>query len=157
MHDSEPDSPPTNFPTWRYGLAVAFGMAIGLVPKDSAACYILALIGLFSPGSLPVMAVSAVVFSILGPRLDAISDPIGYWVLTQPSLSWFWQALEAVPGQRWLRLNNSVVVGSIVIAAVAAVPVFFIAKSIARRGQRWLLTGSSNRASAKTSFATELE
>lgn len=157
MQDSEPDTPPVNFPTWRYGVAVVFGMAIGLVPKDSAACYLLALIGLFSPGSIPVMAVSAIVFSVLGPRLDFLSDPVGYWVLTQPSLSLFWQALEAIPGQRWLRLHNSVVVGSIVISALAATPVFFIAKAIARQVQRWFLTGSTNRASAKPTFATELE
>ncbi|MBL8891713.1 MAG: hypothetical protein JNL67_17165 [Planctomycetaceae bacterium] len=157
MQDSEPDSPPQNFPTWRYGLAVVFGMAIGLVPKDSAACYLLALLGLFSPGSLPVMAVSTLVFSWLGPSLDSISDPLGYWVLTQPSLSSVWQMLETVPGHRWFQFQNSVVVGSIVISAGAAIPVFFIAKSIARWWQCWMLTGSSGRASAKPTFATELE
>ncbi len=157
MLSPQPETLRTLPPPWRYGMAVVLGLTIGLLPKDSAICYILAVLGIFLPVSLPVAVVSAAVFSIIGPFLDAITDPVGYWLLTQPSLNSFWQTVAATPGSTWLRLNNSVVVGSLAIAGIFAIPTLLFANWCTRHIQMSLASRPTNTVPPGQAFATELE
>lgn len=130
-------SPPS--PAWRYGWAVGLGMAFGLIPKDSAVCYLFACLALFLPVSVPAAIVSAVAFTGLAPWLDRWTDPLGFWLLSHPGLEGFWRGLEAVPWSVWLRLQNTVVVGSTVVVLVALLPVQWL---VTRSAHRLLQTGS---------------
>lgn len=144
-------------PPRRIGAAVVLGLAIGLLPKDSAICYLLGIIGLCLPVSLPTALISTVVFSLLGPTLDSITDPIGYGLLTNPALHGVWPSVAEIPGSAWLRLTNSVVVGSIVVAGIAAIPTYFLTNWCARQLQMSFQAGPTNAVPSGPAFATELE
>lgn len=157
MPSPQPDSTRQMSPRWRFATAVVLGLMIGLLPKESAICYLLAVCGLFLPISLPTALVSAMFFSLLGPQLDSLTDPIGFWLLTQPTLSWFWQAVESTPGSAWLKLNNSVVVGSIVVAGILVVPTFFVANWCTRQIQAFFVASPTESVPSGPTFVTELE
>jgi uncharacterized protein (TIGR03546 family) len=157
MDGLQPNSSKKMPPNWPVGLAVVLGLLIGLIPKSSAACYVVALAGLLLPVSLPTMAVSAVVFSLVGPNLDSVTDAVGYWLLTHPWLFSVWQSMESLPGFDWFRLNNSVVVGSLAVAGMFAVPVYFSSIWGFRQVHLWTASRASNHAPAGQTFATELE
>lgn len=157
MHSPPVDSRRHQLPAWRFGLAVVLGLTIGLIPKESAICYLVAVVGLALPVSLPTALVSAVVFSILGQHLDSITDPLGFWLLTQPALSSFWRAVDTIPGSAWMNLNNSVVVGSMVVAGFCSVPTLLLANWVTRRIQMFIAARPSAVVASAPSFVTELE
>ncbi|MDP1562275.1 MAG: TIGR03546 family protein [Pirellulaceae bacterium] len=157
MQSPQPDSTRQMPPPWRFATAVVLGLMIGLLPKESAICYLVAFCGLFLPVSLPIALVSAVIFSLLGPHLDSLTDPIGFWLLTQPWLSSLWQAVESTPGSAWLKLNNSVVVGSIAAAGILGVPTFFVANRCTRQIQALLAARPTDAVPSGPTFVTELE
>lgn len=152
---SSKHDPPT--PAWRYGWAVALGMAFGLIPKDSALCYLFALLALFLPISVPAALVSAVAFSGLAPLLDRWTDPLGFWLLSQPALEGFWRGLEATPAAVWFRSQNTVVVGSIALALVAFLPTGWLFARLAGRLRRAWPTRVAQPRPLVPGFAPELE
>lgn len=151
---SKPDLPT---PAWRYGWAVALGMAFGLIPKDSALCYLFALPALFLPISLPTAVVSAVAFSGLAPLLDRWTDPLGFWLLSQPALAGFWLGLEATPVAVWFRSQNTVVIGSSALALLAFLPAGWLAARLAGRLRRACSPRVAQPRPLVASFAPELE
>lgn len=151
---SNPDPPR---PAWRYGWAVALGMAFGLIPKDSALCYLFALLAMFLPISIPAAIVSAVAFSGLAPLLDRWTDPLGFWLLSQPALAGFWRGLEATSVAVWFRCQNTVVVGSIALALLAFLPAGWLAARLADRLRRAWSTRVAQPRPLVAGFAPELE
>ena len=111
-------------------LGATMGMLIGLLPKDSALPYVFALITLLSNGNLLCAAVSGVLFSCLGPTLDTITHPIGLYVLSsevmQPTFAWLYE----LPFARWTRFENTVVMGSLLLGLVAALPLHLVSKRL---------------------------
>jgi uncharacterized protein (TIGR03546 family) len=152
---SSKHDPPT--PGWRYGWAVALGMGFGLIPKDSALCYLFALLALFLPISVPAAIVSAVTFSVLAPLLDRWTDPIGFWLLSQPALEDFWRGLEATAVAVWFRSENTVVVGSIALALIAFLPTGWLVARLAGRLRRAWPTRAVQPRPLVPGFAPELE
>lgn len=148
-------SPPS--PAWRYGWAVGLGMAFGLIPKDSAVCYLFAGLALFLPVSVPAAIVSAVAFSGLAPFLDRWTDPIGFWLLSQPGLEGLWRSLEAAPLAVWFRWHNTIVVGSLAVALVSLLPVQWLVTRIAGRFLRTGSVGIARQRPLAPGFAPELE
>ncbi len=148
-------SQPNSFPH-RVACGLVLGLFIGLLPKDSALCYLVALIALLSPISIWAVIVSAASFSFLGPLLDTWTDAVGFWLLSQPLLLPVWNWLESVPAIAWFRLNNTVVVGSFGLAGLASLPVYILG-GITFRRIALLWDASSNSASPVSQLATELD
>jgi len=144
-------------PAWRYGWAVALGMAFGLIPKDSAVCYFFALSAAILPISIPAAVVSAVAFTGLAPLLDRWTDPLGFWLLSLPALEGFWRGLEAHPAAVWLRLHNSVVVGSTALALTTLLPLGWLVTRLTRRAQRSGASRVARQRPLVPGFAPELE
>lgn len=151
---SKHDPPPL---AWRFGWAVALGMAFGLIPKDSALCYLFALLALFLPISVPAAVVSAVVFSGLAPLMDRWTDPLGFWLLSHPALEGFWRGLEATPAAVWLRCHNTVVVGSLAVALIALLPISWLVAALVGRLRRFWRTPAVQQRPFIPGFAPELE
>lgn len=107
-------------------MGVAFGMMIGLIPKDSLLPYAIGLIALLSHSNLLCVGISGFVFTKLSPSLDIASHPLGTWVLNlellEPGLSW----LYSWPVLPWMRLENTVVTGSFALGLLLSIPVFVI-------------------------------
>ena len=107
-------------------LGVAFGLVIGLIPKDSLLPYAIALIAILSRGNLLSMGVSALVFSWLSPALDAASHQLGLWTLTVEGLESTWAWLYQLPIVPWTRLENTVVMGSLLLGLISCVPIYLV-------------------------------
>lgn len=107
-------------------------MIVGLIPSFSVVPWLLLLVGILLPTHLTAMICSIVVFSWVGPMVDSQSHRVGAAVLTEPSLTSFWQSVFANKYSIWLQFHNSVVLGSTLIALAMAVPVFVVAKIVVR-------------------------
>ena len=109
-------------------MGVAFGMMIGLIPKDSLLPYLIALIALLTPSNLACLGISAFAFHTLGPKLDPVLEQIGTWFLTLDALSPYWQPISEYSIFSWLRIENTVVTGGLLLGLAAFLPIFLISK-----------------------------
>jgi uncharacterized protein (TIGR03546 family) len=133
------------------------GMVIGLVPKDSAVVWSLMALALLLPIPLLATTISAVICTCLGLFLDAWTDTLGFWLLTQPALDPVWSRVNTSWASAWLRLNNTVTVGSLAIAWAAAGPTYLTTAWIARRIDRVRISHTPVRDALIPSLATELD
>jgi len=123
--------------------AIVLGMWLGLLPKGNL---LVVLIGMVLFGlrlNKPAGLMSAGVFSLLGLAFDGLAHRIGSFVLlwdqAKPVHVWLYDSLWGP----WFGLNNTVVVGQLLIAAYLTYPTFVLSLWFVRRVQapmsRWLL------------------
>jgi uncharacterized protein (TIGR03546 family) len=67
-----------------------------------------------------------VIFSGLAYLLDPVFHQLGLMLLNQPSLAPLFTEMYNNAFWRILHFNNSVVIGSVLVAYILAIPVFFI-------------------------------
>jgi uncharacterized protein (TIGR03546 family) len=65
-----------------------------------------------------------VVCSGLAYLLDPLFDAVGLWLLSAGPLQGLWTALYNEPALRLTRFNHTIVLGSLVLCGVLAVPVY---------------------------------
>lgn len=103
------------------------GAGIGLTPLLSAHNLVLfaaiVLLDVSFGGGMLGMAL----FTPLGFLFDPIFDRIGLALLQAPALRGLWTAWYNIPLLPYTNFNNSVTLGSFVVWALAAVPVYFLA------------------------------
>lgn len=104
---------------------LATGLVIGVLPKDSALPYLVALVALLLPHSLIATVLSATLASVISPVLDPVWDRVGYQLLSAPAFQPIGSFLESQSWMAWTRFNNSVVMGSLVIS-LALWPVIYL-------------------------------
>jgi len=107
-------------------LGVAFGVVIGIMPKDSAIPWLIGLVFLLSRGNLLCGIVAAIGMSIVSPSLDVISDKLGMSVLSIGFLQSTFVSWMDTPWVAWTRFNNTVVAGSFAIAVLSCIPVYLL-------------------------------
>jgi uncharacterized protein (TIGR03546 family) len=124
-------------------LALAFGISIGLMPKDNlmvfslvaAACflrmnYLLAItIGLVLSFGIPLRGGA--------PWTDGLTHEIGKRMLESPLLQSVWLKLAHMPILPWLRWNNSVVLGSVGFGLASYIPLYLATAIISRQISRF--------------------
>ena len=112
---------------------VAFGVLIGLVPKDNLTAAAL-MVGVSALRvNLAAVTLAAFLFSWCGLLFDPLSHRLGYWLLTTGPLQPVWIWLYDLPLLPWTAFNNTVVLGSLLIGLVALYPVYRLAEPLARR------------------------
>ncbi len=109
-------------------LGIAFGVLIGLMPKDSAFPWIIALMFLLSRGNLLCGIVAAIAMSAVGPMIDVWSDKMGMAVLSIDSLQSAYASWMDLPWVAWTRFNNTVVAGSLAIGVIGWLPVYLFSQ-----------------------------
>ncbi|MBN1465996.1 TIGR03546 family protein [candidate division KSB1 bacterium] len=86
-----------------------------------------------------------IVFAFL-PVLDPLLHSVGYWLLVDAEwLRPLWLFFSRTPVLAWSNFNNTVVLGSLVVALILVIPVFFFTKwwvvqyrdKIDARVQKW--------------------
>lgn len=132
---------------------LATGMVIGLLPKDSAIPYLLAIIATLLPHSLLAMLPSVLFFTLLSSSLDPSWDRVGHEILTASWFTSIGQTLESLPWMAWTRFNNTVVMGTLVTSLAAWLPVFVVSRFLIVRFQRMASTAQLDSAP----LATEVE
>ncbi len=110
---------------------VAGGMTLGFIAGITPVISLHNLVVLFLVIVLRVNITSAIlalaVFSLVSPLFDPLSNAIGYFLLTGiPALTPFWTALYNMPVIAWSRFNNTLTLGSLVLAIILAWPVYMV-------------------------------
>ena len=107
-------------------LMVAVGMMIGLLPKENLLIGFLALLLVLIPGRLVYAIASIVGFTLLSIPLDPIADRIGTRLLDNPAILSLGSTLYTFPLGAWTMLNNSVVLGHLLIGCILFFPIYFL-------------------------------
>jgi uncharacterized protein (TIGR03546 family) len=103
----------------------ALGMVLGLMPKGNLIAVSLFVLLFSLRVNTGLGLVAALAFSWCGPVLDPMADKIGAYVLSTPSMQGTYASLFQMPLGPWFELNNTVVVGSLVIGLWATYPVYW--------------------------------
>lgn len=113
--------------------SLAFGLLIGFIPKDNLLAPLLGVLLLALRFNLTLATASAAFFSGVAAMLDPIADALGRAVLTHPMLSPLWAWLYEIPLLPWTRFNNTVVMGSLLLALGLACPLYLAAHELVVR------------------------
>lgn len=109
-------------------LGLALGMVVGLVPKDNLTATILATLLLVLRLHLGAAAGSALVFTSVGALFDPLSHHLGHAILSCGPLEQLWALLFDLPVVPWTNLNNTVVLGNLVLGLMLAGPLYWLSK-----------------------------
>ena len=105
-------------------LGIMFGMIIGLIPKDSLFCYGFMIVMMLTTADLLSAIVAGFFFTWIGYVATPLTDQLGLWALTFQPLKSIWVQLEGLPLMKWTRFENTVVMGSLLLAVICAWPVY---------------------------------
>ena len=111
-------------------LGMAFGVAIGLVPKGNLVAVVLTTLMFATRVNLGMGMATALIVSLISPYLDSVTHGIGLRVLSIESVQsqlaqWYEKPL--VP---WTSLNNTVVMGSFLLGIALFYPVYHVSESM---------------------------
>ena len=127
-------------------LGLAFGVLIGLIPKDSLLPYAIGVLAVLTPGNLVCLAAGILLGSVTSPVLDAYTHQFGMAALTYAPLESTWTSIYQLPLAPWTRLNNTVVMGNLLLGLATFLPLYIVSNQFfLRLGPplyRWL-TGTS--------------
>ena len=105
----------------------ALGMTIGLLPKGNLTVAAISVLVLSTQANLAAATLAGFLFSWLAVWTDPLAHRIGSGILTQPAWqSWFVRVYES-PLVPWTGLNNTVVLGSLLLSIVLFYPVYRLA------------------------------
>jgi len=116
----------SNARPWQLSLGVVFGMIVGLTPLYSLHNLAVVFLAFIINLNLGLMILSFVFFSGVAYLLDPLFHSIGLAVLTAPGLKAFWTQFFSCPVFLLGKLNNSIVMGSLLFSLALALPLFFL-------------------------------
>ena len=110
-------------------MGFVFGMIIGLTPFWSFHNLILIVLLIILNINIAAAIFSFIIFTAIAYLLDPLFHSFGFFLLVDmESLSAFWTWLVHLPILAWSRYNNTVVIGSLVSALIAALPAYLMVK-----------------------------
>ena len=109
---------------------VAIGLMIGLVPKGNLIALSLCVLLFSLRCNKGIGLLVAIAVSIAGPMTDAFTHRLGLMVLDAKPLQATYASIFNLPLGPWLGLDNTVVVGSLLLGAYLAYPVFWITRQV---------------------------
>ena len=116
----------------RIAYGTALGALVGLVPKDNLTAVFLGVLLFGLRVNLAAGTCSALLFAWIGSRIDHVADRFGYALLTMPELQVYWVRLFQTPWGRWTGLDNTVVLGQLVLGLWLFYPVYRVTKLVAK-------------------------
>ncbi len=105
---------------------LTFGMFLGFSPFLSLQTMIIFIILLFFRIQIGAAFVSAFFFKFVAFLIDPAADILGRFILEADGLRPLWVSLYNMPIVPFTRFNNSIAMGSLAVAIVLTVPMFFI-------------------------------
>ncbi len=109
--------------------AASCGFLLGLLPKDNLLWYLVFILFLFLRINKGALLLVILLGSVVALFLDPLFDTIGYAVLTIEAIAPFMALFLNIPLMAYTKINNSVVLGSLVFSIVAYVPMYLGAKA----------------------------
>ena len=107
-----------------FARGVALGMLVGLVPKENLTAALLAVLLAAVRVNLPAAGLAAVIFSLVGSLADPLTHVVGKSLLTGEWLRGTWASFFQLPLAPWTGLNNTVVLGSLLLGLGLLYPVY---------------------------------
>jgi uncharacterized protein (TIGR03546 family) len=111
---------------WQIGAGFVVGLFLGLTPLLSFHNIFVVIALLFLRINITSALVSMGVFSAVSLATAGISNQIGGFLLRMESLEGIWRFLSETPGLGLFSFNNTLVLGSLILACIGALPVFLI-------------------------------
>lgn len=105
----------------------ALGTIIGLTPMGSLHNAVIVILIFLLPVNKSASLVSLALFSLVAYLLDPLFNRVGEFLLTVSPLQGLWTALYNTPVVPWTRFNNTLVLGSLVVALILFFPIFSVA------------------------------
>ncbi len=120
-----------------------FGMMIGLLPKGNLTAITLTVLLCGLHVNKPAGLLAAGLFSMVGYLFDGLAHHMGaivlLWEPARPVHVWLYE----LPLGPWLGLNNTVVIGQLLLGLYFAFPAYYFAHKFVSRVQRrigkWLM------------------
>jgi uncharacterized protein (TIGR03546 family) len=137
-------------------LAFCFALVSGFLPFFSPLNLVVLLIVFLLRVNLSAYFLGTAFFSGVAYLLDPLFHRIGLAILTMGSLESFWTTLYNSSLWRIQRFNNSVVMGGIVFALAAFVPVLLAANALIRKYREHVLVWVQKTRLMKFFMATKL-
>ena len=112
-------------------LGIALGMMVGLVPKGNLIAVVLATLLFGLKINLGLGLTTAFFITLIGPAADRVSHGLGAFALKTP---WVYQSLEQgfqLPVVPWTSLNNTIVLGSTMLALLLFYPTYHVCERTA--------------------------
>ncbi|MBC7754965.1 MAG: TIGR03546 family protein [Moraxellaceae bacterium] len=110
--------------TW----GLTLGAFLGFSPFFSIQTFLIFLILLIFRVQFGAAFLSAFFFKLVAFMIDPLADSLGRWALESPSARPLWTSLYNMPVIPYTRFNNSIVMGSFLVALVLAPFLFFLFK-----------------------------
>jgi uncharacterized protein (TIGR03546 family) len=112
--------------------AIALGLMLGFVPHGNLVALTLLLVILCLNINHAAMGLTALGASFFAWRLDPYSHQVGQFVLQKQSVADFATRAWQWPLVPWTDLNNSIVMGSLLIGLASLLPVFMVLYPLCR-------------------------
>ncbi len=109
--------------------AASCGFLLGLLPKDNLLWYLIFILFLFLRINKGALLLVILLGSVVALFLDPLFDTIGYTVLTIEAIAPFMATFLNVPLMAYTKINNSVVMGSLLFSIAAYVPMYLGARA----------------------------
>lgn len=106
--------------------AVALGVLVGLVPHGNLLAIALIVAVVLLNVNHALVAVTAVPIAFAAAHVDPLSHRVGAILLSDPDLQPLFMRLYELPLVPWTDINNSVVLGSLLIGVMAVLPTYAV-------------------------------
>ncbi len=108
-------------------------MLIGLLPKENILVAFFALLLVLIPGRLVYGIASMVGFTLVSLTLNPVADRIGTRLLDNSAVQTLGSTLYTLPLGAWTMLNNTLVLGNLLIGCVLFFPVYYLSAQCFRK------------------------
>jgi uncharacterized protein (TIGR03546 family) len=103
---------------------LALGLLLGMVPHGNLIAFAILLFIMSVGVNHGMVAVTAVITSVLASRLDTQTHAVGNYLLTHPDFSPMLASAWQLPVVPWTDINNTVVMGSLAVGLAFVVPAY---------------------------------
>ena len=118
------------------------GMIVGLMPKGNLTAVALATLLCAIRVNMPAALLAMGLFSLVGSQFDGFAHQLGALTLTWAPVVDVVAFLYQMPFGPWLGLNNTVVVGQLLLGLYLMYPAYWVAFTVSTRTsgkvRRWL-------------------
>ncbi len=111
---------------WQVTLAITLGMIVGLTPFSGIQTVVIFFLAFLLNIHLGLFLASSAFFAGIGYLFDPFFEQVGFALLTSKGLNGLWTAWYNNGLMRLSYFNNTLVLGSTVVALVAAAPLYFL-------------------------------
>ena len=105
-------------------MGVALGMVLGLVPKGNMTAACIGIVFFALRSNLGIGLLSALVFTSIAGFLDPVTHAIGAHLLQADGLHSLWTWMYNTPPLPLFALNNTVVLGSLIVGLALFYPTY---------------------------------